>query len=497
MTGFAITGAIYDTADVAENLKAFKALALILMVSRLALVAQYGVVLWYVKEYRRTHIPIFATMATLLIAAFIYLGTFWGFKEGDSFPIQTDGQYTYVAYYVVAVFEAFSVIVISCVWRIVSFKHTHLVERIGLLTLIIMGEGIIGMTKSVSKIIQNSSAISSRDIGIIISAVLLIYFIWVLYFDQIENDRFGTIRQQIWALLHFPLHVAILLTVEGSTALIIWNIICQIDDKWWAYENIFLPLDDNGNYDFAKFESAEAVVEYVNKSIETISTYFKPGTLDEYMNYNTTDGCETITSPELKFDSPDWVGNASNIIYEIFIGVENAFFSSFQIEAPERENSHGGETSNESAADAEFDESLSENNAVYNIFVTVYEYFPIAAGVFLIILAILFWFGKTKKTRGEWGSIGVRAFFGSGLTLMALGPYFGPESSSDAFFYGPWAIPTVMLCFFVVIVLDNALVWWWNNSVERRNSAGGTGGEAMVRKTSDHARGDSSEGSVV
>lgn len=51
------------------------------------------------------------------------------------------------------------------------------------------------------------------------------YFIWVLYFDQIEHDRFGTIRQQIWAILHFPLHVAILLTVEGGSALILWNII--------------------------------------------------------------------------------------------------------------------------------------------------------------------------------------------------------------------------------------------------------------------------------
>lgn len=50
----------------------------------------------------------------------------------------------------------------------------------------------------------------------------------MLYFDQIENDRFGTIRQQVWAVLHFPLHVAILLTVEGSARFIIW---------WSAVEN--------------------------------------------------------------------------------------------------------------------------------------------------------------------------------------------------------------------------------------------------------------------
>lgn len=90
-----------------------------------------------------------------------------------------------------------------------------------------MGEGIIGMAKSVSQILQTSRETSSSDIGNIIAAVLLIYFIWVLYFDQIENERFGTIRQQIWAILHFPLHVAILLTVEGAASMIIWNILSR------------------------------------------------------------------------------------------------------------------------------------------------------------------------------------------------------------------------------------------------------------------------------
>ena len=70
--------------------------------------------------------------------------------------------------------EALAIIAISCVWRVVSFKHTHLVERIGLLTLIIMGEGIIGLAESVSTILQNSTIVSKSAIGTIISGVLLI-----------------------------------------------------------------------------------------------------------------------------------------------------------------------------------------------------------------------------------------------------------------------------------------------------------------------------------
>jgi low temperature requirement protein LtrA len=70
--------------------------------------------------------------------------------------------------------EALAIIAISCVWRVVSFKHTHLVERIGLLTLIIMGEGIIGLATSVSTILQNSTTVSRSAIGTIIGGVLLI-----------------------------------------------------------------------------------------------------------------------------------------------------------------------------------------------------------------------------------------------------------------------------------------------------------------------------------
>ena len=39
---------------------------------------------------------------------------------------------------------------ISVRWRSLSFKKTHLQERLGLLTLIILGEGVIVLTKSIN-----------------------------------------------------------------------------------------------------------------------------------------------------------------------------------------------------------------------------------------------------------------------------------------------------------------------------------------------------------
>lgn len=44
----------------------------------------------------------------------------------------------------------------SAHWKVVSFKRTHLVERLGLLTLIILGEGIIVMLKAVNSVEKGS-----------------------------------------------------------------------------------------------------------------------------------------------------------------------------------------------------------------------------------------------------------------------------------------------------------------------------------------------------
>jgi low temperature requirement protein LtrA len=58
----------------------------------------------------------------------------------------------YLVWYVVATVEAVAVVTISCSWRMLSFKKTHLMERMSLLTIIVIGEGAIGVTKTVARL---------------------------------------------------------------------------------------------------------------------------------------------------------------------------------------------------------------------------------------------------------------------------------------------------------------------------------------------------------
>lgn len=164
MGGFAVVGSQYDTGYVFDKLGAFRALSIVLMVSRLILVVQYASVLWFVRAYREASMVLLLTMATLTITAFAYFGMFFAFHG-------TANAHAYVGWYVIATVEALAITGITCFWKRLSFRRTYLVERVGLLTLIIMGEGIIGMSRSIARIFQNSSSVSANDIGVITSGV--------------------------------------------------------------------------------------------------------------------------------------------------------------------------------------------------------------------------------------------------------------------------------------------------------------------------------------
>ena len=97
----------------------------------------------------------------------VFLGLFFGFKDDTK-------SHAYVGWYVMLGIEAIVTIATSTRWRIIGFKHTHLVERVGLLTLIVMGEGIIGMTKAVTYIMKGSTELAPSVIGMIVCSVLII-----------------------------------------------------------------------------------------------------------------------------------------------------------------------------------------------------------------------------------------------------------------------------------------------------------------------------------
>lgn len=146
----------------------------------------------------------------------------------------------------------------------------------------------------------------------------------------------------------------------------------------------------------------------------------------------------TKTSPQSRRSTsiqPIGQNRTTDIVDDIWYGIQNAIFSNFGINGAEAPAGHT-ETQVELA------------NGYYNTVDTALAYFYISAGSFLIILAVMYWFGKTHKSRGEYVSIAVRVVAGIGIMLTLIANYTSWQSSGY-FVISPWLIPVVMLGYFV------------------------------------------------
>lgn len=185
MIGLAVVGPQFGSSSGDIKWDTLQQLSLILMASRIVLLFQYGSTLYFSWKYRTARLPLMAVMASLAVAIVLYLGLSFAFSLRTS-------SAAFLGWYVIAVFEISASIAIAGRWHVVSFKGTHLVERMTCLTLIIvsyliiislenriitdqkLGEGVIGLTKDITKIESLDFSFSSGAIATLASAVLLI-----------------------------------------------------------------------------------------------------------------------------------------------------------------------------------------------------------------------------------------------------------------------------------------------------------------------------------
>jgi len=131
MVGFATVGPQFTDPKNETAWDSLQQLSLILMGSRAVLFLQYGTTTYFAWKYRSCRLPLILVMTSLFIAFILYLGLSFAFSLESS-------DNAYLAWYVISVFEVGSMIAIAGKWQLVSFKGTHLVERMTCLTLIIV-----------------------------------------------------------------------------------------------------------------------------------------------------------------------------------------------------------------------------------------------------------------------------------------------------------------------------------------------------------------------
>ncbi|KAF2741190.1 hypothetical protein EJ04DRAFT_507599 [Polyplosphaeria fusca] len=312
--GLALVGSNFNPTKKGSNTN-FRILCYVLVISRALLAIQYLVVLFYIAaaKFSKLFLPLGLIVGIYSIAAIVFGVMTPAFQE-----VEKPNRAIYSVWYVVMILESAGVVIISCIWRMLSFKKTHLMERMSLLTLIVIGEGAIGVTKTVSRM-MGKSGLDPESCGLIMCIIMVLVLIWALYFDNFPHGHYGTIRQQIWSLLHFPLQLAIVGVVEGSQQVALARYVLK---NYIKIEKSIVDYCVNQNLDGAKLrDSLYKLVDYwqFDSKIETYGFAEYIGEIVDQVG-NSTGICSPANATEYS-NTGEWPFEFYNITMSMFDGV--------------------------------------------------------------------------------------------------------------------------------------------------------------------------------
>ncbi|KAG9195320.1 hypothetical protein G6011_00441 [Alternaria panax] len=431
-TGFVYAGPVFDKYSTSGVEKSYCNFAVVLVIGRIAIAIKYAVVVWQGRMFRQTLVPLGLTAGVHTVAAIGYAITMIVFPRGR---VSLEEQ---LAWVIISIVEGLLVFLVAMIWRIISFKYTHLAERLQMLTLIIIGEGIIGMVKNVACVMKRQTSNNTSEIGTVIAAVLLL----MLYFDQLSHDRFGTLRQQVWALLHCPLHSAILLCVEGNTPLIVWNSAVQALKWIW-----FLKPDDYSNLADG-YSNTTSYIDYLNQSMIAVNGRFKNKCWNTTYNWNANFTTIENYTATYGFKSEEWNNRTGNVVRHMFDRAQV-----FVYEA------HADSLAKLKAVISTATSPRVKLDAVSDVFNTTTMQFFTGAGCVLLVLAIIYWFNKIHKIKYEFGEIINRVVVGFTLIILGVSTVIADKTNNGFKFKGSHRMILIVVLFFAgVLFLDNILL---------------------------------------
>lgn len=137
----------------------------------------------------------------------------------------------------------------------------HLPERMGLFTLIVIGETVFGLVASLSEHEWDVESIISIGAGLTISFTL-----WWMYFDNVEGSPIRAFRERgrariyiAWIYLHLPLVVGLVSTATGIRYIISTpqNVVLPYIGEWLICGSVAICLFSIGAIQFTTASSLE------------------------------------------------------------------------------------------------------------------------------------------------------------------------------------------------------------------------------------------------
>lgn len=460
MLGFAVVGVYFEpTEDVVLGVQTVNghAFSRALLASRLTLFAECLLALWLVRRFQRMYVPLLLTGATYLISALAYLGISYAFEP------QYQSRGAFAGWYVVAVVETGVVLVISVCFRGMGFRGTHISERMTLLTLIILGEGTLGLATSIGtawKVIADSRFALEAFIGGIIAAVLIIYFAYMLYFDMIPAKGFSDIKHTIWTALHLPLHVFTVIFVEGNAKAITWLCAVTTANRWikaFSANALWIMSAASVKAEPAVFPAA---MNYTAYFADQAAQYNKSA--EVYLKVLKDEPARAVTSSAIAV-----VGNGTQAsLAQLFTAqanlgsvVSTAIVDKFGIETRNYDDYSSEAVDSDDGASPDIFRGQQQKFAAYfDYWELVFVYLFVTAGFLLLLVGCTYFISRKIYNRHDYARFAACLAGGVTVGLLSLMSITAHTEQSPGydFIQSWWMLPTITLVFFSVVVVRHA-----------------------------------------
>ncbi|KJK73990.1 hypothetical protein H634G_10721 [Metarhizium anisopliae BRIP 53293] len=471
LVGFVVVAPKFNPKD--QDLDTMRAMSLILCFSRACLAVEYASTLWHVRRYKKAHLPLYLQIALHAAASAVYLGVTFRFTSEKQSRV-------YMTWYFIAGGEAILSLLLSNLSPVASLTKTHLMKRMTLLTVMIMGEGIQQLAKEVVTIVKNPTAWDPTTIGLVTAGTTTIYLVFLVYFDWLRDSFYlPRIRQQLWTSLHLPFHLALVLFMQGFTQYLLWSKITGQAER---------ALDIADPFDDAKEMTSLKVRDSMNASVQAFFQDYPPKilstveTVNQALNNLTTISNSfwpllvngTVPS-DLSSAPPGYeadLATTNDAFVTLIIAMYNALFAAFGINL-EEDVSHKYPTAAKEVKDGGYQVLIySKTWQRYNL---VFAYGYIAAGCTIVLMVLLTIIARTTPFK-PWpiARLAIILLLGLGTGLVATLWY--DKDKLDVFLGTPWVLPTITFVWAAIFILThlNGQGIKRNRDRLRRRKAGGS-----------------------
>ncbi|CEJ79833.1 hypothetical protein VHEMI00050 [[Torrubiella] hemipterigena] len=440
--------------------RVMQTMSIILAISRACLVAQYGWILLHLRKHKSAFLPLALQITVHAVSAVVLLGVSFVF-------LHSPPDHTYMIWYFITGADAILSVGISHMGDdTIALNSTHLMKRMALLTVMILGEGIESMAKKLIQIINGPSllpkALNNTARGHITAVASTIYFIFLIYFDWLGPSFYlPRARQTAWVALHLPFHLCLVLFMQNFVQLLTWSTIVDNVQESFAFA-------DPTNGTLIRTDStSEQVMDDMLIKATNFFTIFQPTVT------NTTtvvgDALANLRLIPDDFWGPysDWldsdaVGPApgDSKFYKIIVDTYeslavtymNTIFGNFGIDAEDFESLNNGEPDPVARAKALQTDTAEHSWERYRmVFLTIF----IAGGLSILFMLALKCL-SSKLTKSFWTMVRINLVIFSGVAMCLVSLVWKDINAPlPAFVVSAWIAPTVALIWTFLVLLTH------------------------------------------